>query len=55
MDLVSVLIYFEPYVRHRFHWVELGLLLTDYGIFGYCLFCWNWKIIAENTVDKGKS
>ena len=24
-------------------------------VFGYILFYWNWKIITENTVDKGKS
>ena len=26
-----------------------------YGVFRYCLFCWNWKIITKSTVDKGKS
>ena len=24
-------------------------------VFGYILFYWNWKIITESTVDKGKS
>ena len=35
------------------------LLLISYlqnkGMFGYRLSCWNWKIIAESTVDKSKS
>ena len=25
------------------------------GVFGYRLFCWNWKFIAESTVNKSKS
>ena len=25
------------------------------GLFQICLFCWNWKLFAESTVDKGKS
>ena len=25
------------------------------GVFEYCLFCWNWNIITESIVDKGKS
>ena len=25
------------------------------GVFEYCSFCWNWKIIAESTIDKGKN
>ena len=25
------------------------------SVFGYRLFCWNWKFIAENTVDKDKN
>ena len=24
------------------------------GLFGYHLFCWNWKLITESIVDKGK-
>ena len=38
----------------------LGVGTTVYlffisGVFGYYLFYWNWKIITESTVDKGKS
>ena len=25
------------------------------GVFRYRLFYWNWKIIVESTIDKGKS
>ena len=25
------------------------------GLFRYNLFCWNWKIITESTVDKDKN
>ena len=25
------------------------------SLFGYHLFCWNWKLITENTIDKDKS
>ena len=25
------------------------------GLFGICLFCWNWKLFAESTENKGKS
>ena len=25
------------------------------GLFGFHLFCWNWKFFAESTVNKGKS
>ena len=28
---------------------------TPKGVFGYRLFCWNWKIIAKNIIDKGKN
>ena len=30
-----------------FHWNPN----THLGVFGYRLFCWNWKIIAESTID----
>ena len=25
------------------------------GLFGIHLFCWNWKLFVESTVDKDKS
>ena len=25
------------------------------GLFGYCLFYWNWKLIVEIIVDKDKN
>ena len=25
------------------------------GLFGICLFCWNWKLFAESIVNKGKN
>ena len=25
------------------------------GLLDICLFCWNWKLFAENIVNKGKS
>ena len=27
---------------------------TD-GVFGYCLYYWNWKIITKSTVNKNIS
>ena len=38
----------QGWYRFKFHSYTKGL-------FGYHLFCWNWKLIVESIVDKGKS
>ena len=30
------------------------MMLQIFGLFRYHLFCWNWKFIIENIVDKCK-
>ena len=45
-------------INHVIEHVEnfyMGLRFNYKGVFGYHLFYWNWKIIAESTIDKCKS
>ena len=39
-------------------WCDFWIIFmetTTKGMFRCHLFCWNWKIIVESTVDKGKN
>ena len=49
----------KAYTRNKVYFLAgerwISFLVTYQGLFGIGLFCWNWKLFAKGTIDKGES